>query len=58
MKILYENILKVENLKIDFKINDSTFCAVNKINLKLKKNRTLGIVGESGCGKSTLGQAI
>lgn len=32
--------------------------AVNKINFKLYKGETLGIVGESGCGKSTLAKAL
>lgn len=32
--------------------------AVNKINFKLFKGETLGVVGESGCGKSTLAKAL
>lgn len=32
--------------------------AVDKINLKIEKGETLGVVGESGCGKSTLGRTI
>lgn len=33
-------------------------CAVNKVNLKIYKGETLGIVGESGCGKSTLARIL
>ncbi len=32
--------------------------AVDNINLKIHKGKTLGVVGESGCGKSTLGRVI
>lgn len=32
--------------------------AVNGVSLTIKKNETLGLVGESGCGKTTLGRSI
>lgn len=32
--------------------------AVDDVNLKIEKGKTLGVVGESGCGKSTLGRTI
>jgi len=32
--------------------------AIDGINLKIFKKKTLGVVGESGCGKSTLGRVI
>ncbi|MDR1013351.1 MAG: ABC transporter ATP-binding protein [Lactobacillales bacterium] len=53
-----KDLLKIENLKINFKIDDDTFCAVNRINFALKKGKTLGIVGESGSGKSVFSQAV
>ncbi len=34
------------------------FKAVDEVNLKVRKGRTLGLVGESGCGKTTLGRSI
>lgn len=32
--------------------------AVDKVNLLIRRNEVLGLVGESGCGKSTLGRTI
>lgn len=32
--------------------------AVDGVNLRIEKGKTLGVVGESGCGKSTLGRTI
>lgn len=34
------------------------FKAVNSVSFKLRKGKTLGLVGESGCGKTTLGRSI
>ena len=32
--------------------------AVDGVNLKIQKGKTLGLVGESGCGKSTVGNVV
>jgi peptide/nickel transport system ATP-binding protein len=34
------------------------FKAVDDVNIKVRRGRTLGLVGESGCGKTTLGRSI
>ena len=47
------NILKVENLKINFFTRKGVVNAVDDISFSLKKGETLGLVGESGCGKTT-----
>ncbi len=48
-----DNILKVENLKINFFTRKGIVYAVDDISFILKKGETLGLVGESGCGKTT-----
>ncbi|NQT28050.1 MAG: ABC transporter ATP-binding protein [Candidatus Omnitrophica bacterium] len=48
-----DNILKVENLKINFFTRKGIVYAVDDISFSLKKGETLGLVGESGCGKTT-----
>ena len=59
--ILKKPILKIENMKVWYPIKKGIFKrtfnhvkAVNKININLFYNQTLGIVGESGSGKTSL----
>lgn len=51
-------LLKIENLKTEFKIDDQSFLAVDDVSLVIKKGKTLGLVGESGCGKSVTSLSI
>ncbi len=58
-------ILEVKGLKKHFPIRGglfggvkSWFHAVDGVDFKVRKGRTLGLVGESGCGKTTLGRTI
>lgn len=52
-KILKENeILRVRNLKVNFKIKDGILQAVRGVSLTVRKGQIVGIVGESGSGKS------
>ena len=59
-----ETILEVKNLTKEFHVGGkikaagATVKALNHINLTVKKNETVGLVGESGCGKSTAGRTI
>ncbi|ANE41897.1 MAG: ABC transporter ATP-binding protein [Fervidobacterium pennivorans] len=52
------SVLKVENLKKEFSIrkgfNILTVKALRGVDLDLKENEIVSIVGESGCGKTTL----
>ena len=51
-------LLRVRDLRVDFRSRQGTAHAVNGVSLDLEAGRTLGLVGESGCGKSVTAQAI
>ena len=51
-------LIEVKDLKKYFKTSKGMLHAVDGINFKIKKGKTLGVVGESGCGKSTLGRLL
>lgn len=53
-----EEILKIENLHVQYVTDDNVIYAVNGLNLSLKKGESLGFVGETGAGKTTTAQAI
>jgi len=53
-----EPILKIEDLKINIKIDEGTLTAVRGVDLVIYRGETLGLVGESGCGKSLTSKAI
>ena len=49
-------LLELKELCKYFKVREGILHAVDKVNLKIFKGTTLGLVGESGCGKTTLGR--
>ncbi|GAC1563486.1 MAG: ABC transporter ATP-binding protein [Herpetosiphon sp.] len=51
-------ILTINNLKTYFLLEGATVKSVNGVSLALKRNRSLGLVGESGCGKSITAMSI
>ena len=58
-------VLESKNLVVKYPLERSFWgkvkkylYAVNKVSIKLKSGKTLGIVGESGCGKTTLALAM
>lgn len=54
-----EPLLTLEDLRVAFHRHDGqAMHAVDGIDLKVHRGRTLGIVGESGCGKSVTSLAI
>lgn len=53
-----ENLLQIKDLNISFKLEDETAKAIYGVDLSLRKNESLGIVGESGCGKSVTALSV
>ncbi len=51
-------ILDIENLVVHFETDDGIVKAVNGVNIKLGRGKTLGIVGETGAGKTTTALSI
>jgi oligopeptide/dipeptide ABC transporter ATP-binding protein len=51
-------MLKVDNLKTYFYTDEGVVRAVDGVSFDIKKNMTLGVVGESGCGKSVTALSI
>ncbi len=58
-------ILEVQNLTVSFPTKKNilgritaSYKAVDNVSFTVRKNETIGLVGESGCGKTTLGRAI
>jgi peptide/nickel transport system ATP-binding protein/oligopeptide transport system ATP-binding protein len=53
-----DTVLEVKDLKTYFHIDGSIVKAVDGVSLTLRRNQTLGLVGESGCGKSITATSI
>lgn len=51
-------ILNIEDLSVEYITNDGVVRAVSDVNLKIKPQKTLGLVGETGAGKTTTARAI
>lgn len=56
--MMSDALLEVKDLHTYFELEEGTLKAVNGVSFTIRKNRTLGIVGESGCGKSVTAQSI
>lgn len=53
-----DELLKVENLHVEYNTDDALVYALNGVDLCVKKGETLGLVGETGAGKTTLAMSI
>ena len=53
-----EELIRIENLRVEFLTDDESVTAVDDISFSLEKGKILGIVGESGSGKSVTALSI
>lgn len=51
-------VVKVENLRTQFKLDEGILKAVDGVDFNIPKRTTVGVIGESGCGKSVTAQSI
>ncbi|MFB0536785.1 MAG: ABC transporter ATP-binding protein [Anaerolineae bacterium] len=51
-------LLEIKNLKTYFFLDEGIVRAVDGVDMKIKREHTLGVVGESGCGKSVTARSI
>lgn len=51
-------ILRVQNLRTYFKLDEGTLKAIDGVDFEIRKNKTLGLIGESGSGKSVTAFSI
>lgn len=53
-----QELLRLENLCVDYKVKDGYLSAVKNVSISINKGEIFAIVGESGCGKSTIAHTI
>lgn len=53
-----QELIKIEDLFIDYETDDGIVHALNGVSLTLHVGETLGLVGETGAGKTTLAKGI
>ena len=58
MKILEDRLLKITDLKIEFRSDEGISKVLDGVSLEIMKGKIVGLVGETGCGKSVTGHAI
>lgn len=52
------NILEINNLRVEYTSDKQVTKAVNGINLEIPEGKTLGLVGETGAGKTTTALSV
>jgi oligopeptide/dipeptide ABC transporter ATP-binding protein len=53
-----DELIRINNLKVTFPLDEGTVQALDGVDLNIKKGKVLGVVGESGCGKSITARSI
>src|SRR6187551_3495622 len=51
-------LLEVNNLHVHFPVRGGLVRALQGVNFKIERGKTLGVIGESGSGKSVTAQCI
>jgi peptide/nickel transport system ATP-binding protein len=51
-------LIEVNDLKVQFALDEGTVRAVDGVSFAIPAGKTLGVVGESGCGKSVTARSI
>jgi oligopeptide/dipeptide ABC transporter ATP-binding protein len=52
------NLLRVENLRLYFRVKNGVVQAVDEVDFSLNYNEAIVIVGESGCGKTSFARGV
>jgi len=58
MELAAEELIRINQLKVKFPLDEGTVQALDGIDMSIKKGKVLGVVGESGCGKSITARSI
>ena len=53
-----KEIIKVQDLSVEYRVNNQVIKAVNNISFTIGRGETLGLVGETGAGKTTTALAL
>ena len=53
-----QELLKIEDLSVEYRVGVTVAKAVNHLNLTINKGEALGLVGESGAGKTTTALSV
>lgn len=53
-----DQLLAVENLKVEYSSGGEAIYAVNGVSFELERGKTIGLVGETGAGKTSIAKAI
>lgn len=55
---MFDPLLQIQNLSVDFKTPAGAFRAVNNVSFSIGKGETVAVVGESGSGKSVTALSV
>lgn len=53
-----DTVLDIRGLRTHFLLDDAVIRAVDGVDLRVERGRTLCVVGESGCGKSAMARSV